>query len=224
VTGWVAAVVIVAVGMRVLPGVLTSQSVSRHAAVRSEAIARWTELLRDNLAAGLGLEQAITVTARAAPTAIAGEVARLASRLEHQSLPVAVRAFGADLADPAGDLVVAALVTAATRQTSELVGLLGELAASTRDVAAMHGRIMAARAETWQAVRTITIAVVAFVAVLTVVSRAWLAPYESVVGQMWLLLVGGGFVAGLWWLAQLARIDAVPRTLTARDPRSREGR
>jgi Flp pilus assembly protein TadB len=215
VTGWVAAVVVVGFGMRVLPRVLSSQAGSRHAAVRSEAVARWTELLRDNLAAGLGLEQAIAATARGAPTAIGGDVVRLAARLEHQSLPAAVRAFGVDLADPAGDLVVVALVTAASRQTSELVPLLGELAASTRDVAAMHGRIMAARAETWQAVRTITVAVIAFVALLAVISRPWLAPYQSPVGQLWLLLVGGGFVGGLWWLGQLAQIDAIPRTLAA---------
>jgi Flp pilus assembly protein TadB len=214
-TGWIAAVLVVAVGMRVLPNLLVSQSTPRDSAARSEAIARWTELLRDNLAAGTGLEQAITATARAAPAAIADDVERLAVRLEHHPLPTAVRAFGADLADPAGDLVVAALVTAATRQTGQLVPLLGELAASTRDVARMRGRIMAARAETWQAVRTITLAVVGFVGLLAVISRPWLAPYRSVIGQLWLLVVGGGFVAGLWWLHHLSRIDAMPRTLTA---------
>ena len=79
-----------------------------------------------------------------------------------------VAAFGEELADPAGDVVAATLVTATTRQTSQLVPLLGELARSTREVARMHERVTAARASTFQAVRTITAAVLGFVGLLVV--------------------------------------------------------
>jgi tight adherence protein B len=217
VTGWPAVAVAVAGGWVVLPGVMVARREPRAAAARSEAIARWTELLRDNLAAGTGLEQAITVSAHAAPTQIAPQVERLAARLERWPLPEAVRAFGEELADPAGDVVAATLITATTRQTSQLVPLLGELARSTREVARMHERVTAARASTFQAVRTITAAVLGFVALLVVFSRSWLTPYSTVVGQGWLLLVGGGFVAGLWWLHRLAVIPAMPRVLQRGD-------
>ena len=213
VTGWPAAAATVAAGWVVLPGVMVARRAPRAAAARSEAIARWTELLRDNLAAGTGLEQAIAISARAAPAEIAPAVERLAARLERWPLPAAVAAFGDELADPAGDVVAATLITATTRQTSQLVPLLGELARSTREVARMHERVTAARASTFQAVRTITVTVLGFVGLLIFLSRSWLAPYRSVVGQLWLLLVGGGFVAGLWWLHRLAAVAAMPRML-----------
>lgn len=216
-TQWVAALVVVAVGWWLLPNVFAGQSATRAEAARSEAIARWTELLRDNLAAGVGLEQAITVTASAAPGAIAAEVERLADRLEQMSLPRAVRMFGAELADPASDLVVAALVTATTHQTSRLAPLLGELSRSTRDAARMRERVVASRASTWQAVRTITAAVIVFVGALAVLTQGWLAPYRSLVGQLWLLLVGAGFISGLVWLHRLAELTATPRTLVRED-------
>jgi hypothetical protein len=76
---------------------------------------------------------------------------------------------------------------------------------------------VASRASTWQAVRTITVAVVGFVVVLTVATRSWLAPYDSLVGQAWLALVGGGFVGGLVWLHRLAAVAATPRTLVRED-------
>ena len=81
----------------------------------------------------------------------------------------------------------------------------------------MHERVTAARASTFQAVRTITAAVLGFVGLLVVLSRSWLTPYSSLVGQGWLLLVGGGFVAGLWWLHRLAVIPAMPRVLQRGD-------
>ena len=44
----------VAIGWWLLPTVAVGQRGTRVEAIRSEAIARWTELLRDNLAAGVG--------------------------------------------------------------------------------------------------------------------------------------------------------------------------
>lgn len=218
-TQWIAALVVVAVGWWLLPTVAVGQRATRAEAVRSEAIARWTELLRDNLAAGVGLEQAVAVTASAAPSAIADEVARFADRLERMSMPRAVRMLGAELADPAGDLVVAALVTATSHQTSQLAPLLGELSRSTRDAARMRERVVASRASTWQAVRTITAAVIVFVSALAVLTQGWLAPYRSLIGQLWLLLVGAGFVGALVWLHRLADVSASPRTLVREDVR-----
>src|SRR3546814_5847459 len=57
----------------------------------TEAIASWTEMIRDSIVAASGLEEAIVATAPVAPTPIASEVRTLVRRLEHQRLPDALR-------------------------------------------------------------------------------------------------------------------------------------
>lgn len=82
---------------------------------RLEAIAVWTEMLRDSLGSSSGLSQSIMVTAPLAPRALAVEVASLAARLR-AGVPsrVALRNFADQIADPTADVVVAALILAAT--------------------------------------------------------------------------------------------------------------
>src|SRR4029079_10456738 len=82
---------------------------------RIEAVASWTEMLRDTMAAASGLEQAITTTAPIAPAPIRREVVDLAARLESREVTLegGLPALADALGDPTADLVVAALVSAA---------------------------------------------------------------------------------------------------------------
>src|ERR1700684_2483529 len=102
-------------------------------------------MLRDTLSAAAGLEQAIVATANVAPCPIRIEVRALASALEPERLVPALRTVASDLADPTGDLVVAALVLAAGHEAWKLSDLLGSLAGAARDQAAMQLRIGAGR-------------------------------------------------------------------------------
>src|SRR3546814_2921329 len=70
-----------------LPGVLGGKLNRERAIARTEAIASWTEMIRDSIVAASGLEEAIVATAPVAPTPIASEVRTLVRRLEHQRLP-----------------------------------------------------------------------------------------------------------------------------------------
>ncbi|MPZ28930.1 MAG: pilus assembly protein TadB [Micromonosporaceae bacterium] len=212
VTGWVAGAALAAAATVALPRVLAGGGQRRAAAEKTEAIARWAEMLRDSMAGVMGLEEAINVTAPVAPRAIAAEVDRLAVRLERWPLPDALRQLGADLSDPAGDLLVAALTTAATKQTRQVGRLLGELAASTRNVARMHERVQASRAGIRSAVRMITITVLGFVAGLVVLARPYLEPYDTVAGQVWLVLVAGAFAGAFLMLRRMAVIRMPPRS------------
>src|ERR1022692_2273868 len=109
-TGWPVAAVLAGAGAFALPPMLRGgKERARHVA-RTEAIAGWAEMLRDTLSAAAGLEQAIVATAEVASAPIRPEVTALAARLEKERLAPALRRFADDLADPTGDLVVAALV------------------------------------------------------------------------------------------------------------------
>jgi len=216
ITGWpVGAVLVGAFGMAA-PSLLGGKKAAQAAIARTEAVAAWTETLRDTLAAAAGLQRAILATAAVAPGPIATEVGELAIRLRRREpLPVALRAFADDLADATADLVVSTLVLAYERQAANLSALLGALANSAREEAAMQRRIIADRAQVRVAVSVITTFTIGAFAVLVLFNRSFLRPYDSAVGQVALALDGGLFALGLWTLARMARLPVTERVLTA---------
>lgn len=214
VTGWPAAAVLAALAVWALPGMLGPDTEHTRRVARIEAIATWAEMLRDTLSAAAGLQQAIVATASAAPEPIRGQVDDLAARLRAgQRLPEALRRFADALADPTGDLVVAALILAAERQARHLADLLGSLATAAREQVAMRLRTGASRARVRTSVRVITGVTIAMAAGLVVLNRGYLAPYDTALGQLVLLAVGAIFAASLAWLSRIARLDELPRLL-----------
>lgn len=212
-TRWpVAALSGVALGA-VLPSLVGGRASGREVIARSEAIAAWTEMLRDTMASAAGIEGAIAASAQSAPAPIRAEVAALAARLDRQRLVPALRAFADDVADPTADLVVAALVLAADRHAGRLGELLGSLARSARDHATMRLRVEAGRARTRTAVRVMVGATVVMALGLGILNRGYLAPYDSALGQLVLLVVAGCFAGAFWWLARMARASAPERIL-----------
>lgn len=183
------------------------------AIARTEAIASWTEMLRDTLAGAHGLEEAITTTAEVAPAAIRPEVATLAVRLEREPLDRALRSFAEDLAHPSGDLVVTALALAAHGAVGDLNELLGTLALSAREEAAMRLRVDAARARLRTAVRVIA-AVTAVTALgLILLNRPYLDVYGAPIGQLVLAVVVATWAGALWWLHRMSHFLTPERFL-----------
>ena len=213
-TRWPVAALLAAVVGTAAPSLVGGGAARRAAIARTEAVAAWTEMLRDTMAASAGIEQAIVVSAPVAPPPIRAEVRLLAARLERQRLAPALAGFAATLADPTADLVVSALVLASRRQARRLGELLGTLAEAAREQANMRLRVDAGRARTRTAVRVITATTLAFALGLVALNRGYLAPYDSVVGQLVLLVVGACFAAALWWLAAMARVAAPERFLS----------
>jgi len=211
-TRWVVGAALAAVAVVALPKVLGATGGQKAAVERTEAIARWAEMLRDTMAGAAGLEEAIAVTAPVAPRPIAAEIGRLAVRLERWPLPDALRSLAQDLSDPAGDLLIAALTTAATRETREVGRLLGALATSTREVARMQERVSTSRAGIRSSVRMIVATVGLFVGGLVILGRVYLEPYATLAGQLWLLLVGGTFAAAFVLLRRMAVVRMPPRS------------
>ena len=212
-TRWpVAALLMAGLGMAG-PSLVGTSAARRDAIARTEAVAAWTEMLRDTMAAAAGIEQAIVVTAPVAPAPIRAEVVALAARLERERLVPSLRDFAHALDDPTGDLVVSALVLASERQARRLGDLLGTLASAAREQANMRLRVEAGRARTRTAVRVITATTVAFALGLVVFNRGYLDPYDSAAGQAVLGLVGACFAGALWWLAAMAKVAAPERFL-----------
>jgi len=214
-TGWFVGGVLGALTVAALPAVLGGKRDRDREIARTEAIASWTEMIRDSIVAASGLEEAIIATASVAPEPIATEVRTLVRRLEHQRLPDALVAFGNDLDHPSGDLVVAALVIAARMEASDLSGLLSRLAEATRGEARMRIRVEVGRTRVRTATKVIVGVVAAAVVFLALVNRDYLTVYDSPTGQIVLGIVGAIFATGGWLLTRMARVD-LPERFTAR--------
>jgi Flp pilus assembly protein TadB len=196
-----------------LPSLAGGRAAREAAIARTEAVAAWTEMLRDTMAGAAGIEQAIIATATVSPPPIRDEVLVLAGRLERDRLAVAMRNFADSLADPAADLVVAALVLTAEKQARRVGELLGTLAGATREQAKMRMRVETGRARTRTAARVITMFTLGVALILVVFNRGYLEPYDSAVGQVMLAVVGGCFGGSFWWLAKMSRATAPERFL-----------
>jgi hypothetical protein len=215
-TGWPVLGLLTMIGSVVLPRVMSGAQ-RRAATERSEAVARWIEMLRDTMAGAAGLEEAVAVTARRPPPAIRDAVEQFATRLHHQPLPVALRGFAQQVDDPGAQLLAAALITAATNETRDLGRLLSALADATHAQARMRHTIDAGRAQVRSATRLVLAVTLAFTVALFVFSREYLAPYATGEGQLWLAIVGAVFFTALVLLVRLDRIDLPDQHLTANE-------
>lgn len=214
-TGWVVGAVLAGLAVWALPRVLGRDPGHARRVARIEAIATWTEMLRDTLSAAAGLEQAILATAPLAPPAIRGEIIDLAVRIENgDRLAPSLRQLADELADPTGDLVIAALVLAAEQQARQLGDLLGSLAHAAREQASMRMRVEAGRARTRTSVRVIVGTTLCFAVAVVLLNRAYLSAYDSATGQIVLLGIGVLFGLGFAWLARVARVTEPERFLS----------
>lgn len=214
-TGWPVGGLLAGGAALAAPGLLGGRAARESAVARTEAIASWTELIRDSIAAASGLEEAIAATAPIAPEAIRGEVSLLVTRLRHASLPDALAAFGDDVRHPSADLVVAALTIAARMEASDLSSLLSRLAESIRGEARMRIRVEVGRARVRTAAKIIVGVVAATVVLLAGLNREYLEPYGTALGQVVLLVVAAIFAAGGWLLVRMAGIE-LPERFSAR--------
>ena len=214
-TRWVVGAAVAAILAVLLPRSWQRSRDQRSLVASTEAIAAWTEMVRDTLAAAAGLEQAIITTAPTAPEPIREHVTRLARRLDMgERLADGLRRLADDLANPAADLVVAALVTAAQKEARDLVPLLGSLARSTRAEAEMRLRVHASRARLHTAVRVVVGTLGLFGGGLIVFNPVYLEPYRTLQGQLVLLVVAAILGSGYALMQRMAQLRTPERFLT----------
>ena len=205
VTRWPVAAVGVAAAVVGVPPLLVDRSAERQIA-RLEALAEWTRRLADILSSGAGgLEQAIQLSTKTCPPAIAPEVEALAARLRPRGTVGALRAFADDLADPTGDLVAAALILRVEKGSRGLRAVLEGLAADVADRVRMRRGVEADRAKPRSNVRSLTVITFAVVTITLLFARDYLSPFGSLLGQLVLTLIVMLFAFAFWWLWRIAQ-------------------
>jgi len=216
VTRWPVAVIAAALAVLFLPQITSSRAAQRRAAVL-EGLEQWTRRLSDMLTASRGIEDALEASARQAPAAIGSAVSALSRKLAARAdTEEALRAFAADVDDPAGDRIAAALIIATGRRGGAVRDVLNALAAMlARDVAARR-EVEADRVQHRTTVKWLTLFVVGFTA-FAAANRSYSAPYGTVPGQVVMALVMVLYAGGLLWLHHLGSVP-VPGRFLAPDP------
>ena len=180
---------------------------------RTEAIALWCEMLRDAIGTSRGIEGVLVATAATSPLPIREELATMADRLQREPLDLVLDGLAADLDHPLGDLVVTALRLTSTAGGGQVRDVLASLSTAAYAEAESHRRIEVARERPRAAMRYSAIIICGFVGLLLVFSGRYLAPYRTALGQVVLLIVGGYWAAGFWWMARMGRPEVTDRYL-----------
>ena len=214
VTRWPVGAVLAAVAAAGLPRLLRGGKAAERNNARLQALADWTRRLADSITAGAGLEEALAGSARTAPAPLAVEIGALAHRLQaHVPTELALRAFADDVDDAAGDQVAAALLLAARRQGRGVVTVLADLADTVAKTVAARREVEADRAKPRNSMRQVIAITIGFTLALGVLNPGYAGRYGTPAGQAVLALSGLIYIAGCWWMAQLARTPATPRFL-----------
>lgn len=214
-TRWVVAGVALGLLAAYWERIAGSSTLEKQAINRLEALASWTESLRDTIAGAIGLEQAIPATAANAGASIRPSLNLLVDRLRiREPLPDALMAFSDDLDDPSADVVCAALILNARLRGPGLRDVLSALASSIREELDMRRRIEASRRSIRRSVRIVLLIVLGVMGMMTVLNRQYVAPFDSVMGQLVLLVVAALLFGGLFWLRSLAAPSHADRFLS----------
>jgi Flp pilus assembly protein TadB len=211
-TGWPVGALAAAAAVVFLPKLGLSTGQRRRTAML-EGLEQWIRRLADMVTASRGLEDALEASARSAPAAVAGPVTRLATRLAaRSSTEAALREFAAEIDDPAGDRIAAALIIATGRRGGGARDVLVALATLlARDVAARR-EIEAERAQHRTTVKWIGMFVLGFT-VFSVLNRSYSAPFGTAAGQVVLAIIAALYAGGLFWLNRLGTVPAPGRFL-----------
>jgi Flp pilus assembly protein TadB len=214
ITRWPVAGLATGLAVIFLPRVLSTRG-QRERTAKLEGLEQWTRRLSDMLTASRGLEEALEASARSAPAAIAGPVTALAARLNARvGTEAALRTFAAEVDDPAGDRIAAALIIATGRRGGGVRDVLNALAVMiARDVAARR-EIEAERAQHRTTLRWIAVFIGGFT-IFAVLNRSYSRPYGTMPGELVLALVTGLYAAGLGWLYRLGAMPAQGRFLAS---------
>ena len=214
ITGWPVAGVGVAVLVFFWNQLFGGLSHERLGMQRVEALAMWTESLRDTIAGAVGLEQAIPASARSAGPLLRPHLDVLMDRLRgRMPLPEALHLLADDINDPSADIIIAALILNARLRGPGLREVLGALAGSAREEVDMRNRVMAQRAGMRRAVQIIVVAVTGVVVGMSVLDHKYVQAYGTPTGQAVLLLVMLLFAGGFFWLRRLSEVKTPERFL-----------
>ncbi len=212
-TGWLVAGFVVGIAAFLSPTLLRAKSNRDREMDRLNALATWVEMLRDTISAASGLTETLKATADSAPAILRAPVRQLAARAEREPLSAALAKFADEVDHTVADTVAMSLGLAATNQVGSLQESLDELAENTRQEVSMRLRIEASRVRQYTSARLIAGVVAVFSIAMVGFSRSYLAPFDTVSGQVALAMIGGLFIASGIALERMSRFSSPPRIL-----------
>lgn len=218
VTGWPGAAVGIFLLVLGSPRLLLSDGESAESLAKTEAIANWTEMIRDNMAGAAGLEQALSATADIAPAVIAADVRRFALRLETLPLPDALAILGREIDHPSADMVIVSLANAARMEGKDLGPLLGRLADSIRADISMRRRVEVGRTKVRTSSRIVLAVNAVTVVIVYIFGDELMRGYNSTSGQLWIVFLISLIALALWLMKNYSRI-VLPERFAARQSR-----
>lgn len=204
VTRWWALAPIIVGGTVLFGGRFSKRTGVGESMLTGEALAVWCERVRDTLGAGAGLTAAFHAAARSSHNVLAGPANRLAERSSSSGVGPALIEFGAEVNHPSADSMVMALMLAEQRGGKELISLLGSEVDAIRHELAVEREEDAVRSRYRTGVRIIVAVMLVSIQVYRLLSREFLAPYDSFAGQVVLFVLGLIVLVALWRLAQLS--------------------
>ena len=218
VTRWPVAAALAAALIVLAPKVVGGGVKEKAAVAKLEALALWTESLRDSAQAASGLEYAIPATVDSAPPLLVRPLRNMTHRLAARvPLPAALAMFADEVDDAGADMVVAALSLNARQRAGSLSRVLSTLAANTRDELEMRRKVMHERNSVRRQSQQIAALALGLAAAQAVLVPEWVAPYATPIGQLVLALFALVFVALVLKLGKLAEPEPQPRFLTNAD-------
>lgn len=184
-TRWVIAGAAAVAVVMLWPMIFGSKAVADRRLAHLEAVATWTESVRDLVKGGIGLEETIPASAQTAPVIIRPHLSRLAGNIAVRvDLRTALQEFADDVDDEGVDVVVAALILNSQLQGPELVQLLSTLSSSLRQELDMRTKIETGRKNLRRQARSIVVVIGSLIVGQAVFARGYVEPYGSVTGQV----------------------------------------
>lgn len=186
---------------------------------RVEALATWTEQLRDVLMAGDQPIGAVQATVSTCPEPVRPQVRALAARLGRQPEQVVLRQFADELDDPTADLIAAGLLVALTKG-GRAERVLSSLAQQARHQAERRKLLEAerepARREVWWVTGLMTLQLLGG---LLFARSSYLAPYRTFTGQVVLGVLLAAFLGLIIYVQRLSRFTRPARFLSLKGMR-----
>ncbi|TDT31147.1 type II secretion system F family protein [Naumannella halotolerans] len=201
-TGWVLAIVLLPALALILPYLLGTP---RHRDIEvMEALDRWVRGLATVLPTGKSVVDAIRITCRQAPAAIATDVTRLVARLDERWPPdAALRALADEIDSADADAVIGALILSVRRGGTGSAAVLKALSDGIQDRLRARREIEAERAKPRVVVRQITVITMVVLGSSVLLGQGFLGPYTTVVGQAILACLVAAYLGSLIMLRRL---------------------
>ena len=217
-TRWPVAGVLAGATVFLWPKIARAGAIERTSVAKVEAIASWTESLRDAAATESALESAIPATVAGAPKLLELPLRDLVNRLAVRvPLPEALTRFADEVDDPGADMVVAALSLNARQRAGSLKRVLTTLAANTRSELEVRRKVLNERNSVRRQSQQVAMAILVLAAGQAVLAPSWVAPYGTPLGQAVLAVLASVYLALTLRLQRLSAPEPQPRFLGGAD-------